>query len=259
VSEAAALFDLTGRVALVTGAGQGMGVGITRALAAQGAHVVVNDLDPVKAETAADLLAAAGFTAVAAPFDITDAAAVEDAVRRAEDQLGHGVDILVNNAGVPVGMALGSFRELDPAEWRRYVDLNLYGSLNVIHAVIDGMCDRGWGRVVQISSGAGRTGIAFGISLYGASKSGIEGFIRHLSQEVARSGVTANSLALGLMANAVPGDDSSPAVGALARSVPIGRLGTPADVGAAVTFLASDEAAWLTGQTIDLNGGAVTN
>ena len=253
------MFDLTGRVALVTGAGQGMGVGITRALAGQGAHVAVNDLDPVKAEAAAAELVAAGFTAVAAPFDVTDAVAVTDAVGRIETELGQGVDILVNNAGVPLGMELRPFRQLDPADWQRYIDLNVYGSLNVIHAVIDGMCDRGWGRVVQISSGAGRTGIAFGISLYGASKSGIEGFIRHLSQEVARSGVTANSLALGLMANAVPGDDSSPAVESLARSVPVGRLGTPADVGAAVTFLASDEAAWLTGQTIDLNGGAVTN
>ena len=253
------MFDLTGRVALVTGAGQGMGVGITRALAGQGARVAVNDLDPGKAEAATAELVAAGFTAVAAPFDVTDAGAVTDAVGRIETELGQGVDILVNNAGVPLGMELQPFRQLDPADWQRYVDLNVYGSLNVIHAVIDGMCDRGWGRVVQISSGAGRTGIAFGISLYGASKSGIEGFIRHLSQEVARSGVTANSLALGLMANAVPGDDSSPAVESLARSVPVGRLGTPADVGAAVTFLASDEAAWLTGQTIDLNGGAVTN
>jgi NAD(P)-dependent dehydrogenase (short-subunit alcohol dehydrogenase family) len=253
------MFDLTGRVALVTGAGQGMGVGITHALAAQGARVVVNDLDPLKAEAASARLVSGGYAAVAAAFDVTDEDDVAASVARVEGELGQGIDILVNNAGVPLGMELQSFRELDPAGWRRYVDLNLYGSLNCIHAVIDGMCDRGWGRVVQISSGAGRTGIAFGVSLYGASKSGIEGFIRHLSQEVAGSGVTANSLALGLMANAVPGDDSSPAVQALARSVPVGRLGTPDDVGAAVTFLASNEAAWLTGQTIDLNGGAVTH
>jgi NAD(P)-dependent dehydrogenase (short-subunit alcohol dehydrogenase family) len=253
------MFDLTGRVALVTGAGQGMGVGITRALGAQGARVAVNDLDPTKAAAAAADLVAAGIDAVAAPFDVTDAAAVRAAVARIEHELGQGVDILVNNAGVPLGMDLQQFRDLDPTAWKRYIDLNLYGSLNCIHAVIDGMCDRGWGRVVQISSGAGRTGIAFGVSLYGASKSGIEGFIRHLSQEVAGSGVTANSLALGLMANVMAGDASDPGVQALARSVPVQRLGTPDDVGAAVVYLASPEAGWLTGQTVNLNGGAVTS
>src|SRR5205807_10237467 len=109
-------------------------------------------------------------------------------------------------------------------EWARYVDLNLYGSLHCVASVLDGMCERGWGRIVQISSGAGRTGLRMGISLYGASKSGIEGFIRHLAQEVARSGVTANSIALGMMDNV--GD--MPAE--LARQVPVGRLGSPADV-----------------------------
>jgi NAD(P)-dependent dehydrogenase (short-subunit alcohol dehydrogenase family) len=250
------VFDLTGRVALVTGAGQGIGEGITAALAAQGAVVAVNDRDADRAEAACDRLRAAGATAVAAAFDVTDQAAVEAGVRAAERALGGGIDILVNNAGVPAGMELRAFRDLDPDDWRRYVDLNVYGSMHCTRAVLDGMCDRGWGRVVQISSGAGQSGVAFGISLYGASKSGIEGFIRHLSQEVARSGVTANSLALGLMDNAGGGDES--ALQRLARSVPVGRLGAPADVGAAVVFLASDEAAWLTGQTVHLDGGATT-
>jgi 3-oxoacyl-[acyl-carrier protein] reductase len=114
------------------------------------------------------------------------------------------------------------------------------------------MVERGWGRIVQISSGAGRSGLAFGVSLYGAGKSGIEGFVRHLSQEVATAGVTANCLALGLMANAGGAEETA----GLARTVPVGRLGTPEDVGAAAVFLASDEASWLTGQVIDLNGGA---
>jgi NAD(P)-dependent dehydrogenase (short-subunit alcohol dehydrogenase family) len=253
------MFDLNGRIALVTGAGQGMGEGITAALAAQGASVAVNDLDADRAAPAVDRLRAtapAGSTLVAAPFDVTDAAAVETGVRTAEAALGGGIDILVNNAGVPAGMAISPFRELDPAEWARYVDLNMYGSMNCIRAVLDGMCDRGWGRIVQISSGAGQTGVAFGISLYGASKSGIEGLIRHLSQEVARSGVTANSLELGLMENAGGADEG--AVQSLARSVPVGRLGRPADVGAAVVYLASDEASWMTGQTLHLDGGSTT-
>jgi 3-oxoacyl-[acyl-carrier protein] reductase len=250
------MFDLTGRIALVTGAGQGMGEGITAALAAQGAAVAVNDVDAERADAASQRLQAAGARAVAAPFDVTDAAAVEAGVRAAEQALGGGIDILVNNAGVPEGMEIRQFRQLDRHDWSRYVDLNLYGSMHCIQAVIDGMCERGWGRVVQISSGAGQSGVAFGISLYGASKSGIEGFVRHLSQEVARSGVTANSLALGLMENAGGTDES--AVQSLARSVPVGRLGSPADVGAAVAYLASDEAAWLSGQTLHLDGGSTT-
>lgn len=138
-------------------------------------------------------------------------------------------------------------------EWERYVDLNLYGSLHMIKAVIDPMCDRGWGRIIQISSGAGRTGLSIGVSLYGAAKSGVEGFVRHLAAEVARHGVTVNTVALGLMAHSA-GD----ATAHIARTVPVGRLGRPDDVGAAVVYLASEEAGWLTGQTIPLNGGTTS-
>lgn len=247
------MFEATGRVALVTGAGQGMGVGIARALAAQGAAVAVNDLHPERAGVVADELTAEGFTALGAPFDVTDPDAVAAGVAHVAEALGP-VDILVNNAGVPEGMAVAPFRDLPPTEWQRYVELNLYGSMHCIRAVVDGMCERRWGRIVQISSGAGRTGLAFGVSLYGASKSGIEGFVRHLAMEVARHGVTANCLALGLMANTAGADESL--LGTMARQVPVGRLGTAEDVGAAVVWLASAEASWLTGQTVDLNGGA---
>jgi NAD(P)-dependent dehydrogenase (short-subunit alcohol dehydrogenase family) len=249
-------FDLTGRVALVTGAGQGMGVGVVRALAEQGAAVVVNDLVADKAKAVATHLGEAGCTAAAVAFDVTDADAVRAGVATATDILGH-IDILVNNAGVPVGMGVAPFRHMESDRWRQYIDLNIYGSLNCISAVIDGMCEHRWGRVIQISSGAGRQGLGFGVSLYGASKGGIEAFIRHLSMEVAADGVTANALALGLMANTAGGDVR--AVDALAKSIPVRRLGTPEDVGAAVAFLASDEASYLTGQTINLNGGALQN
>jgi NAD(P)-dependent dehydrogenase (short-subunit alcohol dehydrogenase family) len=238
-----ARFEATGRVALVTGAGQGMGVGIARALAAQGAAVAVNDLHVERVTVVADELTAEGLVAIPAPFDVTDPA----------EALGP-VDVLVNNAGVPEGMGVAPFRDLPHAEWRRYVELNLYGSMHCIRAVIDGMCEREWGRIVQISSGAGRTGLAFGVSLYGASKSGIEGFIRHLAMEVARKGVTANCLALGLMANTAGSDEAL--LGRMTAAVPVGRLGAAEDVGAAVVYLASAEASWLTGQTVDLNGGA---
>ena len=251
------MFELTGHRALVTGAGDGMGVGIARALARQGAAVAVNDLVEERAAATVALIEEAGGRAVTAVFDVTDQDAVNAGVARAADQLGGPIDILVNNAGVPIGMAVFPFREMPRELWDRYIDLNVYGSLYCIKAVVDNMVEGGWGRIVQISSGAGRTGLNIGVSLYGAAKSGIEGFIRHLSQEVARNGVTANAVALGLMANTGQGDTS--VTEAMARQVPVKRLGTPDDVGAAVVYLASEEASWITGQTINLNGGSTMN
>ncbi|OHV47209.1 SDR family NAD(P)-dependent oxidoreductase [Pseudofrankia sp. BMG5.36] len=251
------MFELAGHVALVTGAGQNMGAGVARALAAQGAVVAVNDLSPERAEATRKEIEAAGGTAIAVAFDVLDADAVRASVAWVRAETGRPIDILVNNAGIHPDMGAVQFRQLDPARWRGPIDLNIYGSLHCIHAVLEDMCAAGWGRIVQISSGAGRTGLNIGVAVYGAGKSGIEGFIRHLSQEVAAHGVTANSLALGLMNNSARGDASVTAH--MAASVPAKRLGTPEDVGAAVVFLASPEASWLTGQTINLNGGATTN
>jgi NAD(P)-dependent dehydrogenase (short-subunit alcohol dehydrogenase family) len=248
------VFDLKGKVALVTGAGQHVGAGIADSLASRGAAVAVNDLVDERARSTAERIAEAGGKAVAAPFDVTDAAAVAAGVQQVQDSLGP-IDILVNNAGVPVGMGIAQFREMDPAEWGRYVDLNLYGVLHCAKAVIDGMCERGWGRVITISSEAGQIGIPMGISLYGAGKGGALAFMRHLAVEVARFGVTANSLTLGLMDHA--GDEEF--TRAIAKTIPVGRLGSAADVGAAVVWLASEEAGWVTGQSIGVNGGSATS
>jgi 3-oxoacyl-[acyl-carrier protein] reductase len=260
------VFDLTGHAALVTGAGQGVGVGIASALTRAGAAVAVNDLDPARAADTATSLRDERGTAhvVAVPFDVTDEEAVRAGVAEAEGGLGRPIDILVNNAGVPTDMTISAFRDMAPDHWSRYVDLNLYGSLHAVRAVIDQMTERGWGRIVQISSAAGQSGTKLGISLYGASKSAIEGFARHLSQEVASHGITVNTIALGLMDNAVPfepGSDDPAAADVIRRlgaTIPVGRLGTPADVGAAVVYVASEEASWLTGQTIHLDGGSTT-
>jgi 3-oxoacyl-[acyl-carrier protein] reductase len=237
-------FDLTGRQALVTGGGQGVGEGIVRALAAHGATVAVNDLHADRAAAVADTVPGA----TVAAFDVTDGEAVTEGVAAVGP-----VDILVNNAGVPEGMGVGPFADMDPGEWAKYVDLNLYGVLHCCHAVLGGMRERGWGRIVTISSGAGVTGINLGVSLYGAGKGGAIAFMRHLAVENARAGITANCLALGLMDNKANGEVTEH----LARSVPVGRLGQPDDVGAAVVYLASDEAAWLTAQTINLDGGSL--
>lgn len=253
------MFDLTGRVALVTGAGRGVGAGIASALASQGAAVAVNDVDPDRAEQSRAAIAAAGGTAVPVAFDVTDREAVVAGVGEVESRLGP-IDILVNNAGVPYeGMVPTTFREMDPAEWDRMIALNLYGVLNCTKAVIDGMCAREFGRIVVISSGAAILGLPIGVSLYGAAKAGAAGFVRHLAIEVAAQGVTANALALGLMDTVLDqagADDGL--IERLSRGIPAGRLGTPADIGAACVYLASNEASWITGQTIAIDGGATT-
>lgn len=248
------MFELDGKIALVTGAGQGVGAGVAQILAAQGAAVAVNDLHGDRAETVAAALRDQGRKAVAAPFDVTDLEAVQAGVGAIEKDLGP-VDILVNNAGVPAGMDVKQFREMPPDEWAKYVELNAYGVMCCAKAVIDGMCERGWGRIVTISSGAGQIGIDLGISAYGAGKGAGIAFMRHLSTEVAKSGVTANTVCLGMIDN-----HYDPSVAEhLVKGIPNGQLGTPEDVGAAVAYLVSPEAKWMTGQTIGLNGGFPTS
>jgi NAD(P)-dependent dehydrogenase (short-subunit alcohol dehydrogenase family) len=245
-------FDLTGKVALVTGAGQGVGVGIATAMASRGAAVAINDLHPDRAERTAAELRAEGATARAVAFDIRSPDAVADGVAEVAAGLGP-VDVLVNNAGVPMEMGIAPILQSDPAEWAPLIDTNFYGSLHCVRAVAPGMVERGWGRIVQISSAAGSVGIRLGVGVYGGAKAGIEGALRHLAVELGRTGVTVNSLALGLMGNV---DD--PATVHMARGVPVGRVGLPADAGAAVVYLASPEASWITGQTIHLDGGATS-
>ncbi len=244
------LFDLTGRTALVTGAGQNVGAGVAKLLAAQGANVAVNDIDVHRARAVVAEIVASGGAAMEAPFDVTDYAAVAEAVRA----LGT-VDILVNNAGNAGAhtMVPKPFRDTEPAEWEGPLRVNVYGVMNCSHVVVGGMCDRGWGRVITISSGAGTRGVNIGVAPYSAGKGAGISFTRTLALEVAKSGVTANTLAIGLMGMADP-----QITAAIARSIPVGRTGVPDDVAAACVWLASEEAAWVTGQTIELNGGALT-
>jgi 3-oxoacyl-[acyl-carrier protein] reductase len=245
------VFDLTGRTALVTGAGQNVGAGIASALASRGATVIVNDLRRERAQAVAETIEARqDGRALVAPFDVTDL----DAVRRAVAELPE-IHILVNNAGVggEHPMAMEPFLTMEPASWDGPIRVNLYGVLHCCHAVVGGMLDRGWGRIITISSGAGTAGTRIGVSPYSAGKGGGLAFTRTLALEVARSGVTANSLALGLMTRADEVVDQG-----IARSIPVGRVGTPDDVGAACVWLASDEASWVTGQTIEINGGSIT-
>lgn len=241
---------LDGRTALVTGAGQGVGRGIAMRLAAAGARVAVNDLDPARAQAVAAQIRDHGGDAFDLAFDVTDA----DAARAAVDRL--DVDVLVHNAGVlPGGGRPGAFAQMPPADWQLQIDLNLAALMRLTQLVLPGQVDRGWGRIIQISSGASSRGLAIGVAAYGAAKAGGEALIRHLGVEYGPRGVTANSLALGLMEGLGRVDD--PAVAKLIDSVPIGRLGRPEEVGDACVWLASESGGLVNAQVIHLNGGTV--
>lgn len=246
------LFSLDGCVAVVTGAGRGMGRGVAAALACQGATVAVNDFYAERAESVAAELRAQGYKALAAPADVTDYDAVKAMIAKVREQVGN-VDIYVSNAGVPTsGMGYAKFLESTPADWERFVKLNMYGLMNGAHAVLPGMLEKGWGRIIAITSESWRAGVPMGIAAYAASKAGVVGFIRQLAAETGRKNITVNALSLGTMNNWEGSDELATRIGFVPRA------GSPADVGAGVVYLASREASWVTGQVYPLNGGALT-
>lgn len=247
------MFRFNGKVALVTGAGQSVGRGIAEVLAQRGARVVINDLLEGHAQEVAAKINSSGGVAMAMAFDVTDEQAVQKSIVNIKQQW-KSVDILVNNAGCAGAKAMGqqSFRDMDSETINNYFQVNLFGVMHCSKAVLDDMCEQTWGRIINISSEAGRQGMNIGVSAYGSAKAGATHLNRHIAVEVAREGVTVNNISLGLMNN-VPEEFTDLVV----SSIPVGRLGTPEDVGYAVAYLASEEAAWLTGQTLPLNGGSV--
>jgi 2-hydroxycyclohexanecarboxyl-CoA dehydrogenase len=244
------------RVALVTGGGGGIGRAIARALAADGRRVAAADLSEDAARATVGELGTSGGRAIAVHMDVTDAESVNAAVTRATDELGP-VDILVNNAGWD---ELRPFLDTDEPFWDRVIDVNFKGCLRVTHAVLPGMVERGFGRVVNIGSDAGRVGSSLE-SVYSGAKGGVIAFTKTLAREVARNGVTANTVCPGptrtpmLEGIAGEGERGQKLVDALTRAVPMRRLGEPEDVAAAVAFLASDAAGYVTGQTLSVSGG----
>lgn len=247
------------RVALVTGGGGGIGQAICEALAMQGVAVAVTDARLAAAEDACERIredAAAGGEAIAVELDVCDPTSVAAAVAEVESTLGP-VDILVSNAGWD---ELRPFLETDEAFWSKVVDINYLGALRVTRALLPGMCERKFGRVVFVASDAARVGSS-SEAVYAGAKSALVAFGKSIAREVARSGVTANVVCPGptetplLNTLAREGEDAAKLVDALRRAVPMRRLGEPTDVAHAVAFLVEDDSSFITGQTLSVSGG----
>jgi 3-oxoacyl-[acyl-carrier protein] reductase len=253
------LLDLSGRTALVTGAGQGVGRQIALHFAAHGAAVAVNDFYLERAETVAAELEAAGGRALPVQCDVTDHAAVRAMVDRAQAELAP-IDILVNNAGNAGPEASISdptpFWETGPQDWAPWLGANFFGVLNATNAVVGGMVQRGYGRVVTIVSDAGRVGEP-NLVVYSAAKAGAAGFTRALARAVGRAGVTANCIALSAMRTPATADMTADGdvLRKMLRSYVVRRLGEPEDAANMALFLASGASSWITGQTYPVNGG----
>lgn len=241
------MFDLTGRTALVTGASGGIGAAIARGLHGQGATVALSGTRVAPLEALAGEL---GGRAHVLPCDLSDAEAVEALPKRAAEAMG-GVDVLVNNAGITKDQL---FMRMSDADWSAVLEVNLTSVMRLSRGVLRGMMKARRGRIVNISSIVGVTGNP-GQANYAASKAAVIGLSKSLAAEVASRGITVNCVAPGFITTAMTEVLSDEQKAKLLGGIPAGRMGSAAEIGAAVVYLASDEAAYVTGQTLHVNGG----
>ncbi len=242
--------DLQGRIALVTGAAQGIGRAIATELAAAGATLVLADVNEAKVNEAATELAATGATAAAFVVNVSDEASIDAGAKAILDKFGK-VEILVNNAGITRDNLMLRMKR---AEWDSVIAINLTGAFLLTQALLSPMLKNRWGRIVNIASVLGRAGQAGQVN-YAASKAGIIGLTRSLAREVASRNITVNAVAPGYIETPMTAVLSEEVTKAMLATVPLGRRGTPQDVANAVKFLASDAASYITGHVLDVNGG----
>ncbi|WP_198653517.1 SDR family NAD(P)-dependent oxidoreductase [Actinocorallia populi] len=246
----------TSRTAVVTGGASGMGLSICRRLAAQGHRVAVLDRDGPGARRVAEELDAAGHSGIACEADVTDRAAVEHALGEVRDRFGR-VEVMVTSAGL---VAFEAFADIPPESWNRVVEVNLTGTFHCVQAAIGDMLEGRWGRIVTISSSSAQRGSPRMVH-YTASKGAVIAMTKALAREYAAYGITANTIPpSGIdtpMSRASQASGDLPGNDVMARAIPVGRLGSGEDIAAACAFLCSDEAGYITGQVLGVNGGAV--
>ncbi|NQW10868.1 MAG: 3-oxoacyl-[acyl-carrier-protein] reductase [Alphaproteobacteria bacterium] len=242
------MFDLSGKTALVTGATGGIGTAIARSLHTQGASVILSGTREAVLKALADEL---GGRASVAPANLSDPASVEALAKSAEDLVGGAIDILVNNAGITRD---GLLMRMKDSDWEQVMQVNLTAGFQLSRALVRGMMKKRTGRIIGISSIVGVTGNP-GQTNYAAAKAGMIGFSKALAAEVANRGITVNVVAPGFIATTMTDGLPDAQKEKLLAAVPAGRLGTPEEIAAAVVYLASDEAAYVTGATIHVNGG----
>jgi len=242
--------DLQGRIALVTGAAQGIGRAIAAELGAAGATLALADMNEVKLNETAAELAATGSTTAAFVMNVSDQESVDAAAKAILEKFGK-VEILINNAGITRDNLMLRMKR---AEWDSVIAINLTGAFLLTQALLSPMLKNRWGRIVNIASVVGRAGQAGQVN-YAASKAGIIGFTKSLAREVASRGITVNAVAPGYIETPMTAVLSEEVTKAMLATVPLGRRGTPQDVANAVKFLASDAASYITGHVLDVNGG----
>ncbi|MGI9596814.1 MAG: SDR family NAD(P)-dependent oxidoreductase [Acidimicrobiales bacterium] len=244
------------RVALVTGGGRGIGREICLGLARDGRRVAVADLRPDEAATTAQMIEDGGGQALAVAMDVADSDSVTTGLLQAVDEMGP-VEILVNCAGWD---DLKPFLDTDEEFWDRIIEVNYKGALRTVHGCLPAMIEAGWGRIVNIGSDAGRVGSSLE-AVYSGAKGGIIAFTKTIAREVARNGITANTVCPGPTATPLLDEiksdsgDGDKVIGAMARAVPMKRLGRPDEVASAVVYFRSEATGFISGQTLSVSGG----
>ena len=242
------MFNLHGKIALITGATGGIGSAIARALQSQGAEVI---LSGTRQSSLDNLVHELSDRAHSIAADLSDKSSIDSLIKQINGISSDGVDIVINNAGIVRDNLLIRMKD---EEWNQVLDINLFAGYKLIQGLMRGMMKRRWGRIIGISSVVGTTGNP-GQANYAAAKAGMIGFSKALAQEVATRGITVNVVAPGMIQTAMTGDLNEDQSSRLLSTIPLGRLGKPDEIAASVIYLASDEASYVTGVTLHVNGG----